>query len=425
MKQGRDAFEAILDYNQRFVGRDPDLLPHKMRKMAKHPFAFFRGSFHVFAADWLSGLCDPWRDGRARERDPVVGDVHIESFGAHEARDGTIVFSIQDLDEAAELDYDLDVFRAAASAALAVDQAGLPLGAACTAAARLAQGYADEAMRLAEGKDDPAWIVAKDLHAPPPVQELCERLAAVTRPAFLDELCEPAAAGAPRRLRRGERHVEIRNERARAVLDGLSSYLRAQAGRSEGPKYLPADVVYRVAGTGGLGRHRYTVLLAPEGGAAGAEVLLEVKETTPASLDLQRGHTQADQAERVVRRTAEAQGRPNGWLGYARIGSQPYQIREIGPHDGHLSPAGLASPAEAEAVLECCGRLLAATHHRSYLAVPPGRCAPPAARLRDRDGLWLRRTVSFGLFYAAVTQEDHRAFVARLEEALARLTPRS
>ncbi len=418
----RNALEAIVDYNRRFVGRDPDLLPHKMRKMAKHPFAFFRGTFHLFAADWTSGLCDPWRDGRSRERDPVVGDVHIESFGAHEAGDGTIVFSIQDLDEAAELDYDLDVFRAAASAALAVDQAGLPLGAACTAAACLAQGYADEAARLAEGKDDPAWIVAKDLHAPAPIQALCERLAAVRREAFLDELCEPAV-GATRRLRRGERHLEIRGERARAVLEGLAGYLKTKAARP-GPARLPVDVVYRVAGTGGLGRHRYAVLLGTEGGPPGTEILLEVKETTPAALDLHRAHTQADQAERVIRRTAEAQGRPNAWLGYARIGSQPYQIREIGPHDGHLSPAGLDDAAQAEAVLECCGRLLAATHHRSHLAAPAGRCEPPAARLRDRQGLWLRRAVSFGLFYAAIVQEDHRAFVAHLEEALARLTPR-
>ncbi|MHB1847253.1 MAG: hypothetical protein ACYCWW_20710, partial [Deltaproteobacteria bacterium] len=38
----RDAFQQILNDNQRFVGRDPDLLAHKLRKMAKHPVAFFR-----------------------------------------------------------------------------------------------------------------------------------------------------------------------------------------------------------------------------------------------------------------------------------------------------------------------------------------------------------------------------------------------
>ncbi|MHB1847316.1 MAG: DUF2252 family protein, partial [Deltaproteobacteria bacterium] len=116
-------------------------------------------------------------------------------------------------------------------------------------------------------------------------------------------------------------------------------------------------------------------------------------------------------------------GRPRRWLGATRIGSQPYQLHEIGPHDGHLSPTSFADSAQAESLLECCGRLLAAAHHRSSLAAPEGRSEPPATRLRDREGLWLRRVVSFGLFYAALVQEDHRAFVGRLEEALARLSP--
>ncbi len=416
----RDASQQIVDYNLRFSGRDPDLLPFKLRKMAAHPFAFFRGTFHLFAADWISGLCAPWRDGRGREVDPVLGDAHIESFGAHEAEDGTIAFTLQDLDEAAEADFDLDVFRAAASAALAVDQAGSPLGAACTAAARLAQGYADQAVRFASGADGPDWRVTETEHAPPPVQALCRRVASVSRVAMLADACEPAPASGPRRLRRGERQIDLRPERARAVLEALGPYLKAKI--RGGPAYLPVDVAYRVSGTGGLGRHRYTVLLSPEVRTPDAEVLLEVKESSPAALDLYRGRTQADQAERVVRRTAEAQGRPNRWLGSCRIGSQPYQVREIGPHDGHLTPPALTDSAEADAVFETCGRLLAAAHERSFRAAPAGRgCEAPAARLQGREGLWLRRAVSFGLFYAAVVQEDHRAFTAHIEEALARL----
>ena len=219
----RDAFQEILNYNERFLGRDPDLLPHKLRKMARHPFAFFRGTFHLFASDWVNGLCAPWRDGGARERDPIGGDVHIESFGAHQAAGGEIVFAVQDLDEAAEGDYDLDVFRAAASAALAVDQAGLPLGAACTAAARLAQGYADQSQRLMNGVDPADWGVGSGRNAPPPIQELCDRLAAVDRREFLAAQCE--RGGGQLRLRRSERHLDIRPERARAIRESLTPYL--------------------------------------------------------------------------------------------------------------------------------------------------------------------------------------------------------
>src|SRR5450755_98129 len=225
MLQIRDSFREILEYNQRFVGRDPDVLPHKLRKIAKNPFTFFRGTFHLFAADWVRGLCAPWTDGKDRERDPVIGDVHIESFGATQASSGQVLFGLQDLDEATEADYDLDVFRAAASAALAVDQAGLPLSAACSAAARLAQGYADQAARLATGKDSPDWVVSTQANAPGPIRDLCSRLAAVDRRGFMDALCETVGNGETRRqLRRGERHLAIRPERARSILEALPPY---------------------------------------------------------------------------------------------------------------------------------------------------------------------------------------------------------
>jgi len=422
--QPRDAFREILEYNHRFVGRDPDVLPNKLRKIAKNPFTFFRGTFHLFAADWVRGLCAPWTDGKDRERDPVIGDVHIESFGATEASSGEILFGLQDLDEATEADYDLDVLRAVASAALAVDQAGLPLSAACSAAARLAQGYADQAARFATGKDSPEWVVSAQAHAPEPIRELCARLAAVDRHAYMEGLCETVGNGELRQLRRGERHLAIRPERARSILEALPTYLRSrQTPGAGGALLLPADVVYRVAGTGGLGRFRYSVLLLPEGGGDG--VALELKEAIPSALDLYRDRTHTDQAERVALRVREAQGQANRWLGSLRIGSQPYQVREIGPHDGHLSPSGFVDAAQADEVLECCGRLLAAAHHRGALAAPAGRCEVPAARLREREGLWLRRVVSFGLFYAAVAQEDHRAFCNRIEEALQRLTARA
>ncbi|MHB1847252.1 MAG: DUF2252 family protein, partial [Deltaproteobacteria bacterium] len=266
----------------------------------------------LFAADWVAGLCAPWRDGKERERDPIVGDVHLESFGAHEVETsdggGAVLFSIQDFDEAAEGDFDLDVFRAAASAALAVDQAGLPLATACTAAARLAQGYADQAQRLARGDDPPDWIVSEAEHAPGPIAELCRGLAAVSRERFIDGLCE-RSPGRPPRLRRSERHQDLRPERARAVLEAVGAFLRQRRARAPmGQPLLPVDVVYRVAGTGGLGRFRYAVLLSPESAEPGAEILIELKESSPAALDLHRNRTQADQAERVVRRALEAQG---------------------------------------------------------------------------------------------------------------------
>ncbi len=413
----RDVLQQILDYNQRFIGRDPDLLPHKLRKMAQSPFAFFRGSFHLFASDWISGLFAPWRDGGENERDPIIGDVHIEGFGITRGADGTLEFGLQDFDEVAEGDYDLDVFRAAASAALAADQSGLPLNVASSSAAWLAGGYASEARRLLGVPAEATFEQPGD--PPAAIAALLTRSAARTRHEMLSELTDEGAGKL--QLKRDALRLTIRPERAQAVESALGSLLKA---KQPGSGLLPADVVFRVSGTGGLGRYRYAVLLSPERGDPYESVLLDVKEATAAALDLHRDRTQLDQAVQVVKRMSEVQRSLNPWAAAMRLGSQPYQVRELTPQDGHLSPDGFTDAEKAEAVLEYCGRVLARAHQRAYVAAPRDRAAPPGERLRDREGLWLRRVVSFGLFHAALVQEDHRTFASHLEELMAKLSPK-
>jgi uncharacterized protein (DUF2252 family) len=411
----RDVLQLILDYNQRFVGRDPDLLPHKLRKMAQNPFGFFRGTFHLFAADWVAGLFAPWRDGRDNERDPIIGDVHIEGFGTTRGADGAIEFGLQDFDEVAEGDYDLDVFRAAASAALAADQSLLPLNVASSSAACLATGYAQEARHLLESPPEAALQPPED--PPEAIAAHSARLATTTRSEFLSGLTVPM--GSTRQLKRDELFLSIRPERARAVEAALGPLIR-----SKQPGFLPADVAFRVSGTGGLGRYRYLALLSPEIGDPQESIVLDVKESIAAALDLHRHRTQLDQAVQVLRRMSEVQRSPNPWGAAVRIGSQPYQVRELTPQDGHLSPTGFTDARNAESVLEYCGRVLARAHQRAYLATPRDRAEPPGERLRDREGLWLRRMVSFGLFHAALVQEDHRTFTTHLEELMAKLSPK-
>jgi uncharacterized protein (DUF2252 family) len=254
---------------------------------------------------------------------------------------------------------------------------------------------------------------------PEAIAEHATRLAATTREEFLSGLT--ALVGTKLQLKRNDLYLSIRPERARAVESALAPMLKA---RHAGNGLLPADLVFRVSGTGGLGRYRYLALLSPETGDPYDSIVLDVKESIAAALDLNRDRTQLDQAAMVVKRMSEVQRSPNPWGAAVRIGSQPYQVRELTPQDGHLSPTGFTDARYAESVLEYCGRVLARAHQRAYLATPRDRAAPPGERLRDREALWLRRVVSFGLFYAALVQEDHRTFTTHLEELLSKLSPK-
>ena len=104
-----DPIELLLSSND---GRVPDLLPLKYARMSVSPFAFFRGSVGIMAAD-LSRL--PHSDIEVQ----LCGDAHVQNLGSFAGPDGRLVFDFNDFDETIEGPWEWDVKRMAASIVLA------------------------------------------------------------------------------------------------------------------------------------------------------------------------------------------------------------------------------------------------------------------------------------------------------------------
>src|SRR5262249_27066700 len=102
-------------------GRLPYLLPEKYRRMRASPFAFFRGSAPLMAAD----LAIMPRSGLTVQ---ICGDAHVRNLGAYAALDGTLVFDINDFDETIAGPWEWDVKRFATSLILAGAEAGQSTG---------------------------------------------------------------------------------------------------------------------------------------------------------------------------------------------------------------------------------------------------------------------------------------------------------
>src|SRR5215471_13542162 len=89
-KDRRDPVEIVLDSNQ---GRRPELVLIRHGRMLQSPFAFYRGTAALMAADLagtpVSGL-----------RVPACGDVHLMNFGGFTTPERNWIFDINDLDEA-------------------------------------------------------------------------------------------------------------------------------------------------------------------------------------------------------------------------------------------------------------------------------------------------------------------------------------
>jgi uncharacterized protein (DUF2252 family) len=108
-KGRRDPVELLIESNK---GRLPQLIPIRFGRMVQSPFAFFRGSAAIMAAD----LAHTQKSGLSVQ---ACGDAHLLNFGGFATPERNIVFDINDLDETLPAPWEWDVKRLAASIVVA------------------------------------------------------------------------------------------------------------------------------------------------------------------------------------------------------------------------------------------------------------------------------------------------------------------
>jgi uncharacterized protein (DUF2252 family) len=408
----RDALQEFMDFNRPFARRSPDLLRVKVARMAEGPFAYFRGTFHLFARDVLDrGFIPlPLFDGAGVEMD-LVGDLHAENYGAFKAEDGEVHYDVNDFDETTRGRFDFDLGRLAVSWVLAAQEQKAPLADAVRVALAGIAGYTETVRRLLKkGKGPDIDVRASVPCGCRPIDELLAAGAAARRTAFIDRLSE--YRDGRRRLRRSVHYFNLPDDERTRAERLLTDYLKKQGREKEAQGYYAAeDVCGRVAGIGSMGRFRYAVLVAGKGSAEARNVLLEFKEARPSAYDLYRGRD-ADaaalvaRAARVVEVQRLSQAAAARQLGHAEDGGLSFQVRELGPHDGRLDPA-VWRAAAAEGAAGVQANVLARIHARA--AARAVGAANPLAELADAEA-FCQRVLAFALGYADVARHDWQRF---------------
>jgi hypothetical protein len=135
IQQANKAYEDWLrDQLQGDIVKDD--LAEKHEKMSDGPFSFLRATYWRWAETILT-VC-PALAGAPPALG--VGDIHLENYGTWRDVDGRLIWGVNDVDEAAEMPYVLDIVRLATSAALARTPQDLSIKDICTA---ILEGYGD------------------------------------------------------------------------------------------------------------------------------------------------------------------------------------------------------------------------------------------------------------------------------------------
>jgi uncharacterized protein (DUF2252 family) len=397
---GRDPLAEIIQYNSRFMGdgRDPGWLRSKLNRLCASPFGFLRGTFHLFVADWPIFGHDPLAEGAPQ---PIVGDLHLENFGAYRSADGVVVFDVNDFDETGAGSPALDLARVATSIVLADERHS-----DARAVERI--GRLIEAWRGAAGSLDLRPIEAHE--TPAEVRHLIAAADEASRATWLEKRVE--AVGGQRRFIQSEKYQRIEDERLRAAITAAVHEFGARCPDRPNIADWPhvIDVAARVAGTGSLGRFRWAVLVQGKSERPGKERILELKESMPSSLAPEES---GNPAERVIATQRRLQGAPPAFLGIAKVDGRDLTVRELQPTEAKIDVAAVRA-ADVDALCTACGAALGRLHRRGAHELP--------ARFAGRERTLGRVIAAFALRYAEIVFSDHASLVARraeVEQALA------
>jgi len=287
-------------------GRLGDLVPIRYGRMLRSPFAFYRGSAAVMAADLaktpVTGL-----------RVQVCGDCHLVNFGGFATPERNIIFDINDFDETLPAPWEWDVKRLVASLVLAARSNGLTDAQGREQAAVAARSYRKSLREFTEMKPLEVWydrVTAKDFI----------KLVPKGRRALVQDRVDKALARAgsemdfPKLASMVGGHIGIRDtpplifhpEAAHApefrkLLDKVFTNYRETLPDDQRvllDQYRVVDAAIKVVGIGSVGRRCWITLLMS---ATNDPLFLQFKEAVSSVLEPYAGKSvYAHHGQRVV-----------------------------------------------------------------------------------------------------------------------------
>jgi uncharacterized protein (DUF2252 family) len=389
--------QSIVDYNR---GRDPELLRRKLELLRADPYAFYRGTCHLFYTTL------PKHTALATAPALIVcGDLHLENFGVYKGDNRLAYFDLNDFDEASLAPLTFDLLRFMTS----IHVAATSLGLSVRQAAALGDVFLHRYQHwMRDGKA--RWLERSTAEGM--VRDLLGGVIKRTRRQLLKARTVTKRTGV--RLRLNARALPITSQQRARLTAFIGAFGAAQGARRF---YRLIDAARRVAGKGSLGLERYVLLVEGKGGPRG-HYLLDLKFASPPAVrarTLPRQPAWTTEAQRVVVAQRLAQAISPALLHAVTIGPRSYVLKELQPMtdrldlaqwDGRIerleSAVSSMASATAWAHLRTCGRHGASTMEelQRYFARPSWHRALPGLALQCSERA-LEQWVAYSKAYDA------------------------
>jgi uncharacterized protein (DUF2252 family) len=340
-------------------GRVEKLVTIKHERMLLSPFAFYRGSVPLMAAD-LASL--PRTDLLTQ----LCGDAHVHNLGSYAAPDGRIIFDINDFDESIPGPFEWDMKRMAASLVLAGHVAG-DSDRQCKDAVLAFAAVYRESMRFFSEMPvlDLARYQVTRFVKRSPVGAVLAKAARATNQNSFGKLAVVRNGRASLRVRKPTQYG-VSNTVAAKVKEALHDYSLTllPERRHFFSQYQVASVGFRVVGCGSVGMRDYVALMI--GGGIDDPLFMQVKEETHSAYAryLPAARVAENQGQRVAEGQRALQLQSDIFLGWTQIDGRDYLVRQLRDHKASIQDDALKGPGLVQ-YARVCGELLAKGHARS------------------------------------------------------------
>jgi uncharacterized protein (DUF2252 family) len=414
--------------------RVPELVPIRYGRMLTSPFAFYRGTALLMAAD----LADVPRTALKVQ---LCGDAHLSNFGGFEAPDRRMVFGVNDFDETLPGPFEWDLKRLVASFAVAGRALGFSLEERERVNRAVGRSYRDAMSGFAQMRTLDIWYARLDVDemrqewgagATKDERKRLKRSLAKARAKnsmkALDKLTH-LVDGEPRIVADPPLIVPIDDLLGPDGAQEFSSALRAiiRSYRRSLPadrrllfeRFRYVDAARKVVGVGSVGTRAWVVLMVGKDG--NDPLVLQLKEASASVLEPFLGGSEfANHGQRVVEGQRLMQSASDIMLGWFRHPgldgvTRDFYIRQL--WDGKASAnVDLMSQRVLKTYAEICGRTLARAHARS------GDPVAIAAYIGGKE-TFAGAMASFAETYADQNEHDFAALGAAVDSG--RITARA
>ena len=351
-----DAFALArwqLEKDRELCKRFPEFAERKRARMVLSPHALLRGSAPLFFEMLrATGGVEKLPKGNG----VVVGDMHLENVGAYktDSKDASVVFDLNDFDDAAHAPLCVDVLRLSVSVLLA----GRTFGTTSSESVALVNDGIEAYLKA---------FFSKSGNRAPSLPSVVEDLLRVTQkrsPKALLDKRAPKSKGGKRRLIRGEHFVDLPATIVNRAPELWSAWTMALQDRA--PKdaftFRVLDAAQHVAGTGSLGALRIALLVEDEDGGTH---IVDFKEARTSSVVAAKG-VQATRVVNAARTLVQYPMRKLASVGPITLGrdSLSFVGRMLTPQEDKLDLSALSAWSEKEELVRLVYHLLGRAHRR-------------------------------------------------------------